>query len=161
MEPHVIPTAVRVPGSKAQIIYRAFSSGEISQESTDGHLAFLIADTVSDHAPVSYPPPSAMLQHYLSARAAGIESRDQTLAIKNGEWIQLVARIRSRNITDYELLMWAGRICKRLRAPERCAVLREAVMRHVRAHDECPWDVLDKAVTVQRTDSIECQRGGG
>lgn len=160
MEVHVLPQNSQTPRSQAEVIYRAFSAHEITRTVSEQHLAMLIADTTYDHEPSTYPSLAPALARYIDARFSDRERRDPVLAIKNGEWIQLLVRIRTRNFADRELLTWAGHICKGLGAPEKCALLREAVKKHIQTHNSFDWRVFERAIEVQKRDSEERRRGG-
>ncbi len=150
----------QVPQTEAQAIFYAWAKGEITQDQAAEHNAMLTAVTLHDHRPYPYPEPSPRLRSYIQGRANNVEDRDHELAIKNGEWIQVILKARTRNFKDHEHLMWAGRICKSLGAEGHASKLREAVMEHVRNHDHTyPELLFQDALIVQRLDSERRQYG--
>ena len=145
--------------SRAYLIWQAVMRKELTSAEGEKHMALYTAESVEAHKPNPYPLPSLRLLDYLKARLSGMASRDATMAVKNGEWIELMVRVRSRNLSDYELLMWAGRKCKEIGATNACDKLREMVMRHVASYDNFPFDEFDQATRVQQMDSDEKRDG--
>lgn len=158
ISPKVV-AALRGEKSNAQLIFESLAKCEISQDAANKHIALLVADTLEDHWPRDYPNRSQALESYIQNRIRGMIRREHAMAIKNGEWLQLTARIRTKNISDYELLTWSGRICRDIGAKEQTDKIRAAVMKHISHHDEFCEQDYQSALDVQVLDSDEKRRG--
>lgn len=150
-------------GGVARAIGHALVRGEITQRNASRHMTLLILETLSEHKPKNYPQPSGPLKQYVDSRLRGLDQRERTMAVKNGEWIQIIVRLRSQNLRDYDQLMWAGHIGKEMVSDEKLSEmqlskLRNAVMEHVNQYDAFDWDYFMRALGVQEMDSDESRR---
>lgn len=147
-------------GSRARLIHAAFSKHEITRPDADRHMALLISETLGEHRPKTYPMPSDVLMKYVNHRFSEIERREQVMAAKNGEWIQIIVRLRYVNVGDYELLVWAGQILKALSvSAEKLSLMRRAASEHINQHKAFNWNYFSTALQVQEMDSDERRRG--
>jgi hypothetical protein len=137
---------------------QSFRQREASWDQVENFTAMDLSEKSAEYLPMVYPPRSEVLKNYVRDRLAGLISRDQIMAIKNGEWIYTVIKFKTRNRADYDLLMWAGRACKKLNAEQSCTRLRGAVMRYVHNYQFFGKPDYDQALEVQAMDSEERRR---
>lgn len=142
----------------AQLAYEEFNRGQISQKEMETMVGLDIAETLQDHPARPYPTPGQQLLNYIEGRTRGLMQRDGSMAVKNGEWVQLIVRLRSLNTVDADLLIWAKESCVRANALGKVEKIQTQLDRHL--SNRLPIQLFANAVDVQRLDSDEKSRGG-
>lgn len=149
---------IKINAGRAKEIEKARLRGEINQSDAEKHMALLTSETLYEHRPVNYPNPSQPLSQYVQGRINGMQ-RESVMAIKNGEWIELINRLSGDNKHQHELLMWAGRILKKMGMSEsKLSPVRSAVIAHVKHWDAFDWFYFTDAIRVQEMDSDAARR---
>lgn len=137
----------------AQEIYEAGKRGEITPAEMNAHMGMHIARTLHDHPARKYPEPNGVLTSYVEMRINGHEKRSPFQAVKNGEWIQIIIRIRTNNFADWDLLLWAYENCVRVGAIAAANKVMDQIEKH--KSNSYPKAYFERALEVQRMDSEE------
>lgn len=139
-----------------QIALAAARRGEAKMSDVETMTALAAADTLHEHRFRAYPPMSQQLLTYLNNRLAGLVDRDAVLSVKNGEWLNVVCGIMSKNKAEWEFLTWAHGLCIRAKAEGKA----RQIVDHCRGADRLnlPEGLFNKSREVQRMDSEQSRR---
>lgn len=138
--------------------YIAHTRGEISRETCHRITAMSLSETIHEHRPVNYHIASQNLQSYVTSRDRDAQPRDQTLAVKNGEWLDFGYRVYAKNLQNHELLIWAKEILEKIENQKIPQTILDAIKNHEDHRAAFDWPYYMRALKVQEKDSDERRR---
>lgn len=140
----------------AQTAYEAFNKNEITRDEMEKLVALDIAETLHDFPIRPYSNPSEKLSNYILSRSCGLLDKDKDLAIKTGEWSQMVRQVLTLNKIDLETIVWAANICLSLNANEKVNKISKHIEKY--KNNKFPVELYLQSLAAQKLDSEETQR---
>jgi hypothetical protein len=142
--------------SVSQMIYEAFTNGEITKDQMQAQIAHRIADTLHEHVPREYPKAMPALEQYIEARFDYRILKNIKLSSDNGYWLRSFRQVKDQNTIDFELLVWAKELCKKANSIQHAQKIHKMIVAHY--NNPYPQELYKKALSVQFMDSEEKKR---